>query len=372
MFTGSDHGVYHILEGNMNFANKMIDSLGDGITSKDKVLIHQIITDHDIGYTLGIASAKESFNAQKDHPLFSARYIEENQDYYRQKFGEDGCEAIFEGIINHSNVKSEYPSKDQIREINPDTIRSITSTVDALGVTAETKCPEFFRGPKAIEILQKVKLYADTHKGEISSGVLESYKDQLRKVADKEPSERRKEEFYEAVEKHFNLYKAETTLGQFTGVIKDIKLIEKKGKVIPEIKIDISRIQALLGNLFGEKISINAFVKAMEDFGVPKEKIEDIGKTIRQVKKSKTKKEKENLKKKLKFEGNKAIFEFSPEFNETSPEIERVMEKFEKLSIRGEIRELAQRIKSPDARTSENIGSLLNEFNTAISEKTTI
>jgi len=75
VFSGSDHGTRHILEGNMINADKMIESLGDRVSAKDKVLIHQIIIDHDLGYTVGIAQAKESFAASKDHPLFSTNLL---------------------------------------------------------------------------------------------------------------------------------------------------------------------------------------------------------------------------------------------------------------------------------------------------------
>ncbi|MFZ2970039.1 MAG: hypothetical protein WA063_02740, partial [Minisyncoccia bacterium] len=108
VFSGSDHGTRHILEGNMTMADRMIESLGDRISAKDKALIHQIIIDHDLGYTVGVAQAKESFDASKDHPLFSAKFIEANQEYYEKAFGKDGYEMIQNGILQHSYPKSEY------------------------------------------------------------------------------------------------------------------------------------------------------------------------------------------------------------------------------------------------------------------------
>jgi hypothetical protein len=86
VFSGSDHGTKHLLEGNMDLANQMIGALesqGVTVSPLDKVLIHQVIIDHDIGYT--VDPAQTSFDASKDHPLFSAAYIESHQGDYERK-----------------------------------------------------------------------------------------------------------------------------------------------------------------------------------------------------------------------------------------------------------------------------------------------
>lgn len=370
VFSGSDHGTKHILEGNMKMADRMIESLGDKVSVKDKILIRQIIIDHDLGYTVGVAQAKESFAASKDHPLFSAKFVEANKEYYKQMFGEDGYEMILEGILQHSYPKSEYGTPtDPEKGFNPDIIRSITSTVDALGVTAETKCPAFFRRPDVIKVLQKVKLYADTHEGKVDQEVLKMYKNQLRAIADKEPDAVRREGFYNAIENQFNPVTVEMTLGQYVGVLKDIKMTEREGKIVPHISMEISRTQALLGDLFGDKISTQAFVKAMEDFGVSRDVMAKMAEVIRHIREAKTDEEKTTLKKKLTYSSDKAVFEFVPEFAEITPEIEKTFEELERLSIRNEIRNLSRRLESPETQIPENVEAFLLEFNTAISEK---
>lgn len=370
VFSGSDHGTRHILEGNMTMADKMIESLGDKVSAKDKVLIHQIIIDHDLGYTVGVAQAKESFAASKDHPLFSTKFIEANQDYYIQKFGKDGYEMIRDGILMHSYPTSEYDTPtDPEKGFNPDIIRSVTSTVDALGVTAETKCPAFFREPEVIRVLQKVKLYADTHEGKVAPEALAMYKDQLRAIADKETDPSRKEGFYNAIENQFNPVTVEMTLGQYAGVLKEIKMTEREGKIVPIVSMEISQAQALLGDLFGDKIAIKAFVKAMEDFGVSKDVIADMAETIKQIRKAETDEEKQALMEKLKYSSDKAMFEFAPEFKGGMLGIEETFEEVKRLSIRDEIRGLMRDLESPEARTPEKISTLLSEFNRAIGEQ---
>lgn len=372
VFSGSDHGTRHVLEGNMNMADKMFETLGDKVSAKDKVIIHQIIVDHDLGYTVGVAQAEKSFAASKDHPIFSTKFIEANQEYYKQMFGDDGYEMIHDGILMHSYPKSEYNTPtDPEKGFNPDVIRSITSTVDALGVTAETKCPAFFRQPDVIHILQKVKLFAETHDGNVAPEALEMYKNQLRELADKEPDEARKKGFYNAIDKQFNPVTVEMTLGQYAGVLKDIKMVEQEGKMVPQVSMDISRAQALLGDLFGDKISTKAFVKAMEDFGVPKEAMADIAQVIRQMRKAETDEEKKALMEKLKYSSDKAVFEFAPKFEETTPEVEAVMEDFmDRVTIRDEIRTLVRALESPELRSPQNLEEALAEFHLTITEET--
>ncbi|MFZ2969696.1 MAG: hypothetical protein WA063_00960, partial [Minisyncoccia bacterium] len=248
-------------------------------------------------------------------------------------------------------------------------IRSITSTVDALGVTAETKCPAFFRSPEVIKILQKVKLFADTHEGKVSPDAMEMYKDQLRKIADKEPDAGRKEGYYSAIENQFNPVTAEMTLGQYTGVLKDIKMAEEEGRMLPHISMEVSRAQALLGDLFGDKMSVKAFVKAMEDFGVSKESMADIAKTLKQIKEAGTDEEKRALKEKLKYSSDKAVFEFASEFADGAPEIKETFDELARFAIRDEIRKLSRNLESPENRTAENIGSIFNEFSTSLGER---
>ena len=55
----------------------------------------------------------------------------------------------------------------------------------------------------------------------------------------------------------------------------------RDGKIVPQVSMKISQAQALLGDLFGEKIATKAFVKAMEDFGISKDVMADMAKTIK-------------------------------------------------------------------------------------------
>ncbi|MEQ8173022.1 MAG: hypothetical protein ABRQ38_29325 [Candidatus Eremiobacterota bacterium] len=234
------------------------------------------------------------------------------------------------------------------------------------------KCPVLFRDPQAIKILQKMQLYAETHNGKIPPEVLSKYKNALKKIADREPDSVRRAGFNDAIESRLNTYDyiVQSTLGQYTGVLKNISLTERNGKIIPEIKMDISRSQALLGNIFRDNISTRAFVKVMEDLGMPGKKIRDMGKLIRQIKESKTDEQKKTLISRLKYESDKVIFEFGPTFSEINPDVQKVFEELEKTSIRQEIRELSEKFTSEQARTPDNITKVIADFRSSIGEGT--
>lgn len=377
VFSGSDHGTRHVLEGNMAMADKLLASLGDKVTAKDKVLIHQIIVDHDLGYTVGIAQAKGSFEASKDHPVFSAKFIEENREYYTQKFGEDGYEMIRDGILKHSYPKSEYGTPtDPQKGFNPDIVRSISSTVDALGVTAETKCPAFFREPDVIVVLQKVKLFAETHGGKVDDEQLKAYKAELTALAEKEPDEDRRQGFKNAIDNQFNPRTVDMTIGQYAGVLnkeQGIQVTEHNGKIVPLITMDISQTQALLGDLFGDKLSVQAFVKAMEDFGVDKGKMAAMADTIRKIKAAPTEEERSALTKDLRFVSDKAVFKFSPAFSEQSDKIESTFDALHKISIRRELQKsisslevMAKNSESFEKRDSSVISSAIDDLTSSI------
>jgi len=370
VFSGSDHGTRHILEGNMNMADKMLESLGDKVSAKDKVIVHQIIIDHDLGYTVGVAQAEKSFNASKDHPLFSTKFVEDNKDYYIDKFGEDVYEAIKDGILQHSYVKSEYgTSRDEEKGFNYETIRSITSTVDALGVTAEIKCPAFFREPAAVEILQKIKLYSDTNEEGLGDEQMDKYKKQLHAIADKEPSAKRKESFHNAIDNQFNSFTVDTTLGQYTGVMKDVKIEEKNGKLVPRIKMDISRAQALLGDFFGDKLAFKSFIKAMEDFNMPKDIFTDMAEKVSAIRETEDPEKKEKLIKELEYSQDNVIFDFSPDFSEGSSKMDNVFSNLEKLSVRGDINKLLRNIEKQESVDSSMITDLTANLMASVGEK---
>ena len=314
------------------------------------------------------------------------------------------AKRITSGIVDENGTRiswglpemSEYNSpKDPDTGLNPDLIRSITSTVDALGVTAEIKCPAFFRKPEVIETLQKVKMYMDTHlepppakegaslkeqddakkaKKEYKARTkvaMDKFKAEMHVIADQEPIEDRKKAFHKAIDTQFNPRTAEMTLGQYTGMLREIQMDATGDRIVPKIRMEISRSQALIGDMFGDPVALKAFTKAMEDFGVSKKDMQEIGKQIRRLqelqRKAKIKTgdyhpvdntkltpgEHKELMELLNPESDRfvfrsasATFEFSPTFSTLDAEVLHSFERVRELSIQAEVRTFVHTIEA--------------------------
>lgn len=299
--TGSDHGVRHIYEGNTHFAEEIMESLrdqGKGVDfkSRDEILIRQIIIDHDMGYTTRAARTMEGAGAAKDHPCIGCRYIEANRGYYERKFGKHGYEVARDVLLNHSYPSSKYTKErpkstaDRSLTYNRQLIRSVVSTVDSLGVTSETKAMDLFRHPEAIDILQNVKLYADTHGNVVDEKALRGFKDQLlrfteRLVSAGTISQERQRAYQRAIENKFDAKIVNKTLGQYAGIVRAVRVVkdEKSGELVPEVRMDVSRLQALVGESFGDPTSLAGFKKALEAFGMDAEGLKRLVAKVEQL-----------------------------------------------------------------------------------------
>lgn len=307
VFSGSDHGFRHIVDGNIRFADQMVASLrekGIVVSAKDQVILHQAMYDHDLGYTTGAAQAPKGFDASKDHPLVSARLIEDNKAYYVDKYGEDGYQAIFDSVLNHSYPRLEYQSDGQ-ETVHAGLIRGISSTVDSLGVTVETKTPEFFWNKDAMRTLLKIRLAQETMGGKVPEELMGKYRQELMVVADTEPDAIRRTGYRNAIGNFFNEVTAENTLGHYTGVVRTVSVEEvpagehddhaeegghghddhegedKRFRVV--VEMTPTEVYAALGNMFGDKLAAQSFVKAIKDLGLDYSQLEAHARNARQA-----------------------------------------------------------------------------------------
>lgn len=301
VFNGSDHGTRHIIDGNTKFAKQMIVSLrqhGLNVSLRDEVLIHQVMINHDLGYTTGAALAHGGFEAQKDHPLASAKFIEINRAYYVDKFGEDGYRALHESVLNHSYPRLEYQS-DSSDVVHHGLVRSITSTVDSLGVTVETKTPEFFWNRDAMRTLLKIRLASETIG--LKPELMAQYKQELRVIAASEVNAGRRAGYENAIDNFFDQVTADNTLGHYTGVVRQVRVEEVAASVGNEVgnahypsehghnrlrvvvEMTPTEVYALIGNMFGDRFANQSFVKAMKDLGLDSSRLEQHSRSIRQA-----------------------------------------------------------------------------------------
>lgn len=374
VFAGSDHGTRHICEGCTHCSEQMMNSMR-GLESvdfkpQDEVLIRQIIIDHDIGYTTDAAQAKGGHEASKDHPCAGCDFVESNKDYYVEMYGKEGYEIIRDVVLNHSYPQSEYTSArpeaaaDEIT-FNRDLIRSVVSTVDAMGVTSETKAMDMFRHAESVDILQDVKLYAETHDGKVDDETLGEFKKKMHQLVDRWLAEKpprvsaeRAVGYRSAIDNQFNPVTVEITLGQFTGVVRDMKLQKRpSGEVVPEIQMDVSRLAALVGDNFGDKTALNGFVKAMEDFGLTKDRLQHLAGTVRALRAETDPVKRAELLQALTFETDRATFKIGERettglADEREEELRLITERFEQFereTVRSNIRDIFGRLRETKA-----------------------
>lgn len=109
-----DHGVRHIVGHNINVAMQIAEALknrGASITAIDKLLIHQIMIYHDIGYAMAPvrdAINKEGIRGQDaGHNLLGAQYarerIQDASDVWQVIFGQnqENLDILHRGVLYH-------------------------------------------------------------------------------------------------------------------------------------------------------------------------------------------------------------------------------------------------------------------------------
>lgn len=400
VFSGSDHGTRHIIDGNTKFATQMVASLRENgvvVSAKDEVIIHQIMIDHDLGYTTGAAQSPEAWEGSKDHPLVSAKFIEENKAYYVDKFGEDGYAAVHDSVLNHSYPRMEYQS-DGTDALHPDLVRGITSTVDGLGVTVETKTPEFFWNPDAIKTLLKIRLAMETgESGKVSPEQMTKYKQELQGIASREPNPVRAAGYKNAVDNFFNEVTADNTLGHFTGVVRNVRVEVAPKDTVSDItqehahsddeaehseigheklrlvvELTPTEVYAMLGNMFGDKLSNQSFAKAMKDLGIDTSQLQKHGRElINKINGSSTKSSRfvsETRNARVILGDTFLEDEDTPEAKRIN-EIAKVFRTTEALSIRTEINTVLDNAELMS--TTEGQNEVTDKFVRGITEKTT-
>jgi hypothetical protein len=159
--TSSDHGVKHVLSGNMKAAEKMMNDLN--MSPRERLLVRQATIDHDMGYTAKSnyeSGQQKKYNSyverSSDHPVLSTLYIEANKDRYIKIFGEDGYKTIHDAVLDHSNVKTDFDPSKKSREASKQRVASVVSAADCLGATYETKLQTLYKDPRVVQKMTEI------------------------------------------------------------------------------------------------------------------------------------------------------------------------------------------------------------------------
>ncbi|MDR0647628.1 MAG: hypothetical protein LBF43_04340 [Puniceicoccales bacterium] len=164
MITGSDHGIHHIVMGNIKNSLAVLDECPE-VTSEEKLMVLQTMVDHDLGYTTYAAQA--DFGAAKDHPLASRAYVDQNMNsIFKSSSFQDphipgGAEAfIKDSILSHSyatNLNESLDFGNPAKHVQ--SLRNVVAVVDAMGTTQDTKLPSVFRQRQIQDQLFEVGIY---------------------------------------------------------------------------------------------------------------------------------------------------------------------------------------------------------------------
>lgn len=366
VFCGSDHGVLHILK-SIEMEETLLKGIPDA-TVKDRLLCHIGTIYHDIGYTLSVSQS--SFGAAKDHPLFGARFIEVNQGYFDHYFGQAEREALFDVILYHSYPKDEFGINKKA-SFNPALVRTLTSTVDALGATFDTKMQTLWRDPQAVKVLQKVKLRCEMML-EYSErpNWFKDYQEELKAVVKEKYAKKPHffKSFNNAIEHSFNTMTTKTTFQQYAGIIQNIEMVKhprEKDKNVPRITLGVSQTAVVLSSLFGNEAALAAFEKIMVDFGISDAKatIKKFGEILRVMRDIKVEMEtatgrtKRTLQQKYKeleasltVQNEAAIFVISPTIQEPKGDIIKLFEDLHEASFRPVTNQIVKNIKALNAQ----------------------
>jgi hypothetical protein len=147
MITGSDHGIHHIVMGNIHNSMAVLDRCLDGsghcvVTPRERLMVLQTMVDHDLGYTTYAAQA--DFGAAKDHPLASRAYVVHHTNPI---FTPDEATFMWDSILSHSYASNLNQPLDFLSSLSIKTqsLRNVVAVVDAMGTTQDTKLPSVFR-----------------------------------------------------------------------------------------------------------------------------------------------------------------------------------------------------------------------------------
>jgi hypothetical protein len=259
VISGSDHGVRHVVQSNVAHTLNALDSerLSGLVSPKEKLMAMQIMIDHDLGYTLD--AARGSLDASKDHPLASAAYLEFGKQN-SSIFTDDDQKFMRDAVLKHS-----YPfGLDQPLDFannKGQAIANIISIVDAMGVTANTKCPALYR-----EVLDRAAL------GQLArSENPEALKQHLHSIINQAVTAGRisgevAEGYHQALDYDVNQFGAKKMISpQFGGQLIETQMEQVEGGHALHITFGVSERIQHLATAFGDEVALNAFKKAGED-----------------------------------------------------------------------------------------------------------
>ncbi len=208
--TLGDHGVRHLVDHNITVTQQLADQLeanGQRVSAADRLMMHQIMIDHDLGYAMDPVRDKiNGYHVDEDHPdeiptqrdrpdlsadrghnVLAAKFMKERgqmpDDPLARIFTADQIGLMHEGILTHdsSDIVFQIEKPDDSEAVKLEKRRRNTMSAIHLADNThafETKLPEvLFATPEGIRTMLLMKIAAESGLGEEAVGEI---KDQMR------------------------------------------------------------------------------------------------------------------------------------------------------------------------------------------------
>lgn len=162
-----DHGIRHLVQHNITMTEKMFDELsrhGQEVKAIDRLIAHQVMIDHDIGYAMDPVRAQINtgdFSADKGHNVLSAKFARQRasaaENPFAKVFSEEHQRTIHQGILEHDSSTVAFRLHDTSTEGRRQNVFSAIHAADN-SHAFEDKLPELlYTHPTTLKYMRLMK-----------------------------------------------------------------------------------------------------------------------------------------------------------------------------------------------------------------------
>jgi|GEM_PF-3524926 len=274
-----DHGIRHLVGHNIRITERIFDQLsaqGQQVRAIDRLMAHQIMIDHDIGYAMdpvrGAINKEGIMGQDAGHNLLAAKLISDRTqapDHFVRIFSPEQIATIHSGILEHDSSAVDFKVGDNSAEARRTNIESAIHLADNTHAF-EDKLPEVLYGvPQTLETMRLMKTAGEIGDQALVGELKASLIDYI--ASSDEFSEDDKQALVMAARSlEKNSFKF--NVGRICGNRPEIT-IDRSGKV--HIEVEESLIHQEVVGLFGQQ-SYTQLKKFIADLsGLKKEQVSD-------------------------------------------------------------------------------------------------
>lgn len=167
-----DHGIRHLVQHNIAMTEKMFNELsqhGQEVKAIDRLIAHQVMIDHDIGYAMDPVREKINagdFTADRGHNVLSAKFARQRaaaaNSPFAKVFSDEHQRTIHQGILEHDDSTIAFQLHDSSAEGRKQNIYSAIHAADN-SHAFEDKLPELlYTHPATLKYMRLLKSAGET------------------------------------------------------------------------------------------------------------------------------------------------------------------------------------------------------------------